>query len=317
MKVSQLRYLVEIAKHQSFGKAALQLRIAQPALSYQIRKLEEELGVRLFIRHAGGVVPTEAGKALYEDAVEILARVEQAKLNVRKTRGAIQGHVSIGMIPSACLAFGQDILDQLTADLPDVTVNFVEGFSSHVEEWLISGEIDLAVFYPSAPTSVYEVQPLIEQTLVLASAYRDDDLPSQISNFETLMKFPLVSSTRRNKVRKLLDAAASKHNVTLPISVELDSLPAIKDLVIRGGRYAILEPLAIYREVQAKLMKTCKLVNMDMSRTLYLGWATSRPLDRSAREVASRLERLIPASCLANSQLTGIGDINTLAAKAI
>lgn len=317
MKLTQLRYLVEITKHQSFGKAALQLGVAQPALSYQIRNLEEELGVRLFIRHTGGVVPTEAGKALYEDAVDILARIEQAKLNVRKAKGTIQGHVSIGMIPSVCLAFGQDILDQLTTDLPGVTVNFVEGFSSHVEEWLISGEIDLAVFYPSAVTSVYEVQPLIEQTLVLAGAYRVDDLPSQISDFETLLKFPLVSSTRRNKVRKLLDAAASKHNVTLPISVELDSLPAIKDLVIRGGRYAILEPLAIYREVQAKLMKVCRLVDMDMSRTLYLGWATSRPLDRSAREVARRLERLIPASCLANSQLTDIGEINAPTAKAI
>ncbi|WP_164743004.1 LysR family transcriptional regulator [Mesorhizobium sp. Z1-4] len=317
MKLRQLRYLVEITKQQSFGRAALQLRVAQPALSYQIRNLEDELGVQLFIRHAGGVVPTDAGKSLYHDAIDILARVEQAKANVLKTQHVVQGHVSVGMIPSACLAFGQEIVDMLAAELPGVTINIAEGFSSHIEEWLVSGEVDLAVFYPSASTSVYEVQPLIEQTLVLAGAFNDDKLPETISDFETLMKFPLVSSTRRNKVRKLLDAAASKHDISLPIAIELDSLPAIKDLVIRGGRYAILEPLAIYREVQSKLIKPCRLVNMGMSRTLYLGWATSGPLDKSTREVARRLERLIPRSCAANPMFTDIGEIDISVATAI
>ncbi len=262
-------------------------------------------------------MPTEAGRSLYEDAKAILELVEKAKQNARKARCAIGGHVSVGIIPSACLAFGQQILDELADKLPDVTINLVEGFSAHIENWLVSGEIDLAVFYPSVTTSVYEVQPLMEQSLVLAGAYHDKDLPAEISDFSMLQDFPLVSSTRRNKVRKLLDTAAANHNVTLSITAELDSLPAIKDLVIRGNLYAILEPLAVYREVQARLIKTCRLADLDLSRTLYLGWATSRPLDRGVREVAGRLEQIIPRGCLDNPALAGVEGINTPPAQAI
>lgn len=96
MDVRQLRYFVKIVDAGSFGKAALGLKLAQAALSQQMRKLETELGVLLLVRHAGGVRPTEAGETLYGHALTILEQVRTAAEETRDRAKSIGGRVEFG-----------------------------------------------------------------------------------------------------------------------------------------------------------------------------------------------------------------------------
>ena len=101
MDVRQLRYFVEVVQAKSFTKAAERVRVAQPALGFQVRKLEEELGSKLLVRHSRGVRTTEAGDALLKHAHAILRQIELAKQEVIDLAGPPRGPLALGVTPTA------------------------------------------------------------------------------------------------------------------------------------------------------------------------------------------------------------------------
>src|SRR6478609_7654726 len=100
MELHQLRYLVAVARAGSFSRAAAQCNVAQPSLSQQIQKLEEELEEPLFRRTSKGALLTPAGKVLVERAVRILREVEDARGEICDSTGGLRGSISIGVIPT-------------------------------------------------------------------------------------------------------------------------------------------------------------------------------------------------------------------------
>src|SRR4051812_11384534 len=111
MELRHLRYFSAVAAHGSFNRAADSLNLTQPALSRQVKDLEEELGVRLFLRRANAVTLTEAGEVFYEEASEILDRTEQAIARVRandkseKLRVGYGPSLTAGILPQAIERF--------------------------------------------------------------------------------------------------------------------------------------------------------------------------------------------------------------------
>ena len=100
MDVPQLRTILYVAELGSLSKAADRLRIAQPALSRQVRLLEEELGIRLFDRHGRGMEVTEAGKEVLRHAQRIMQELDEIRATVADEDAPLRGHVSIGMPPT-------------------------------------------------------------------------------------------------------------------------------------------------------------------------------------------------------------------------
>ena len=117
MELRQLRYFVAVAKNESFKKAAIELRIAQPALSRQIGLLEHELRTPLFTRHTRGSIPTEEGRLLLEEAERILHLTEQAKQKLLFHRSVVSGPVGIGLAPTLAEWIAPDMLQQLRDEL--------------------------------------------------------------------------------------------------------------------------------------------------------------------------------------------------------
>src|SRR5689334_4719204 len=100
MELRQLRSILVIAETGSLNAAARRLRVAQPALSRQIRLLESELGTALFVRHARGMALTEAGELLVERSRRGLREIDQARSDVSALAGQVTGQVAIGLLPS-------------------------------------------------------------------------------------------------------------------------------------------------------------------------------------------------------------------------
>ena len=97
MDIKQWRYFLGVAEAKSFTKAADILHVAQPAIGIQVRKLEEELGVPLLVRHSRGIVPTEAGEEMVRQARSVLRAVEQARQRVTDVGGERRGRIVVGM----------------------------------------------------------------------------------------------------------------------------------------------------------------------------------------------------------------------------
>ena len=148
MELRHLRYFVAIAEERSFTRAAERLWIAQPGLSSQIRRLESELGLELFHRHARGVDLTEAGTLFLERARVALAAVEEAELIGRDLESGIAGSIRLGLAAGTPWAPGSGLLDAFGRDHPGVQVTVIEAYGGTLLRDLRDGRLD-AMLLPS------------------------------------------------------------------------------------------------------------------------------------------------------------------------
>ena len=126
MELRQLRYFVAIVDHGSLSRAALVLHVAQPALTQQLRQLEEELGVQLLHRSAQGVLSTDAGKVFYEHAQAILKQVADAQAAVVQSAERPSGSVTLGLPHSISGALALPLLTAIRQRYPEITLQLTE-----------------------------------------------------------------------------------------------------------------------------------------------------------------------------------------------
>ncbi|MCC8395934.1 LysR family transcriptional regulator [Paraburkholderia sp. MMS20-SJTR3] len=143
MDIRQLRYFVTVAREKNFTRAAELLNIAQPPLSRQIQLLEEEIGVALLIRHTRPVRMTDAGRLLYEQAMQVLGRVEQMKAAARHVGLHQRSVLSIGFVGSVLYAGLPTLLRKLRQNAPELDIQMVELMSMQQIDALKEGRIDI------------------------------------------------------------------------------------------------------------------------------------------------------------------------------
>src|SRR4051794_34241978 len=171
MELRHLRYFVAIAEERSFTRAAEKLWIAQPGLSTQIRRLEEELGVRLFERHTRGVDLTEAGELLLDRARATLAAAEAARSTGRDLEAGLVGSVRLGVATCAGWSGTSGLLARFGRDWPEVEVTVSESYGGTLVRDLRDGRLD-AVLAPAmfATAELRQLKMGREPWLVLAGA---------------------------------------------------------------------------------------------------------------------------------------------------
>ena len=145
MELHQLRYFVAVADEGNFSRAAAKVRVAQPSLSQQIRKLEAEMGQPLFDRLPRSVVLTEAGRCLLEYARQILASIGDARRCVDELKGKIAGHVAVGAIPTIAPYVLPQLVVTFQKHYPDVTLHIVEDVTAGIIQRIEAGELDVAL----------------------------------------------------------------------------------------------------------------------------------------------------------------------------
>jgi DNA-binding transcriptional LysR family regulator len=189
MEIHQLRYFVAVAEEGSFSRAAARVRVAQPSLSQQIRKLEAEVGQPLFDRLPRSVVLTEAGRCLIEYARQILASIGDARRCVDELKGKIAGNVAVGAIPTIAPYVLPELVVTFQQHYPDVTLHIVEDVTAGIVRRIEAGELDVALAStcqksPSLRIEPIGVEPLLAlvpeaHSLAKQSVITFDDLKSQ------------------------------------------------------------------------------------------------------------------------------------------
>src|SRR6202007_1054414 len=151
MDFRQLRTFSCVAELGSLSKASDTLRIAQPALSRQIKLLEHDLRAELFTRNGRGMVLTEAGRLLLARTSGIVRQIDQIRDDIQSHAGAPTGRGGLGLgAPVSCVRSARRARRSVES-YPGISLRIVESYSGHLIEWLHRGEMDLAVIYgPSA-----------------------------------------------------------------------------------------------------------------------------------------------------------------------
>ncbi len=153
MELRHLKYFVAVAELGSVSRAAEKLFIAQPPLSMQIKQLEDEVGVPLLLRYPRGVRLTAAGSAFLEEAKDLLARAERAKLVARHKDNVARGSVRIGYVPSAGHTVVPRLLRRLRALHPECEIDVRELVTAQQTQALLHGEIDFGLLRPPIGTN--------------------------------------------------------------------------------------------------------------------------------------------------------------------
>jgi len=177
MDLRQLRYFVAVARERNFTRASEQLHIAQPPLSRQIQLLEAELGVALLLRNSRPLRLTDAGRLFYEQAIQVLGRVDQMTTATRKLGMNQQSTISIGFVASTLYAGLPVLVRKLRQQLPGIDIQLVELSSIEQVEALKTGRIDLGFGRLRANDNAVARTVLVEEQLVIAMPPTFSDEP--------------------------------------------------------------------------------------------------------------------------------------------
>ena len=184
MEIHQLRYFVAVADERNFSRAAAKVRVAQPSLSQQIRKLEAEIGQPLFDRLPRSVVLTEAGRCLLEYARQILASIGDARRCVDELKGEVAGDVAVGAIPTIAPYVLPKLVVTFQNHYPDVTLHVVEDVTAVITRRVEAGELDGALASTCQRIQLLGSEPLLAlvpegHALAKQTMITLDDLKSQ------------------------------------------------------------------------------------------------------------------------------------------
>lgn len=297
MDIRQLRYFVSAVDVGSVTNAAHHLNISQPALGLQIRKLEEELGSPLLTRHSRGVAPTPAGEKLYEHATLILRQTERAMQDIKGFAGPPSGRVSIGLTPTASLLLAASLVEKCRAELPNLAIRISDGHGDQNLALLSADRLDLALSYATEQNRDIEFIPLITEALFLISRPADETDPEKDVPFRDLANAPLILPSRPNILSTLLEETAQSTQTPLDIMYELDSMEPKKDMVMRGLGLTVLPYGAVQKEVTDGLLAARRIIEPDLSRTLYLARARQHPRSTARDALESLVLRLVATLC--------------------
>ncbi|MEM9223555.1 MAG: LysR family transcriptional regulator [Pseudomonadota bacterium] len=286
MEIKQLRYFKRVADAGSVSRAAAALSVAQPAVSRQIANLEETLGTPLFFRNGRGVKLTDAGEQLYAHSTQILEAVRVAEQDVRDSVGVARGTILIGSMPTVVRLIAPPLLRYVHKNHPELALEFTEGYSGYVNEWLSNGLLDVAIIHDATRTQHFLTEPLLREELVAINS-DDDHRPAR---FTDLAAEPLILPRKNHGLRLQLERAASQSRTTLNVRFEIDSLEGARRLVAAGYGVSVVPRAAV--EGDERFSKRA-IVEPQLTRQLLLATSSQRPVSQTTRALIQELKRLV------------------------
>jgi LysR family nitrogen assimilation transcriptional regulator len=294
MRLRQLRYLVSIVDFGSLSKAAMQLHVAQPALSQQMAQLEGELGQQLLVRTSQGVQPTEAGMRLYRHARTILRQIEQAQQEVSGKGVDLTGNVAIGLPTSTSTILSLSLLEEVRKRHPGIKLQIFESLSGYLTELISNNRLDIAILFGEAALKGVLAEPLLEEDLFLISAPDEMVTPAGPTvAMSAIGSIPLVLPSQQQGLRSLIDKAFARLGAELNVIADIDSLPTLRGAARAGIAATILPQAALWSSNGKPRITVQLLTTPGINRKLMLCRPEGTPSTPAAEAVRAILRELV------------------------
>jgi LysR family nitrogen assimilation transcriptional regulator len=289
---------MRVARAGSVSRAAQELRLAQPALSRQIRKLEDELGVALFARHGRGVRLSAAGSLLLERAEAITHLVHQTGEEIREDRSPESGRITLGVPPAAGKLLIAPFVERFQNAWPKTTLHIREGVTSSLLEWLMEKRIDVAILHNPPHLEALNIAPILTERMMVvgppAHLIKDKKHPATF-RIGDLNALPLILPNVAHANRRLVEHAAQEHGVQLRIKIEADSVVFVKALIEKGLGYTILTYAAVRDEVERKKLTAYPIVRPTLSTKVTIVTLRDKPPGRLIQQTTDMLQEVCRA----------------------
>jgi LysR family transcriptional regulator, hydrogen peroxide-inducible genes activator len=285
MELHQLRYFLAVARTKNFSRAAEQCHVAQPSLSQQIMKLEDELGERLFERTKREVSLTPAGDLLRVHAERVLQEVELARDGVREFRGLVRGRVVLGVLPTVAPYFLPQRLRAFSSRFPAVEVVVHEDTTDQLAAAVLAKEVDLALV--SLP---------VERVGLAAEEFFDEKLLVALPAGHALAKRPRLTFDDLEREAFILMKEGHclsgqalqfcRINGFAPqISFRSAQIETVLAFVAKGWGVSVVPEMACTRPMRGVRFRTLA----GMTRSIGIIYRKARPLSHASRALVDFL----------------------------
>lgn len=273
MELRQLRYFIGIVDAGSMTRAAEVLCVAQPSLSAHIARMEEELDVALFDRLPRGIQPTQAGMTLYHKAQEILASVDQATEEVRGVSSSVAGKVHLGLTGTLNSALAVPLIRAAQSRFPNIRIVIYEAMSGFIQDWVVSGKVDIGVIYSAENLSGLRAERLFAEDLIGITSPDDP-----VETFEELLEMrAFILPGREHGLRRTIDDRLGSLASRIKAKYEVASYQNIVDFTKAGFGASILPRHAVSRHLLEGSLKAVQACDRPMTRVAYVVTSTIRP----------------------------------------
>lgn len=290
LNLDQLHTFSEVVDAGSFSTAAARLELSQPAVSLQVRQLEQRLNVRLIERVGKRLKPTSAGLTLLEHARRIDAAVEEAMQALSSHASDVAGEVAIGTGATACIHLLPPILRAMRKRHPMLDIRVSTGNTDDVLVAVTENRLDIGlVTLPAAGRSLH-ITPVLRDAFVAIAPANDADWAAEVTP-QRLAAAPMVAFESGSSTRLLIDEWFLQAGLRVRPVMALGSIEAIKEMVAAGLGYSIVPRMSVDAAHYRRGLRISTLTP-ELSRTLAIVVRQDKPLTPGLRKVMSALEAL-------------------------
>ncbi len=290
MEMHQLRYTVAVARTGNFSRAAEQCRVAQPSLSQQIQKLENELGERLFDRLKSGVKLTQAGEIFLQRAARILEEVDTATREMHDAHSLVRGSLNIGVLPTIAPYFLPPIIARFSAEFPGVEVVVHEDTTARLLKLAASCEIDLAVLSLPIDDTTFETRTLFTEDLLVALPPGHSFATRRTLRAADLESERFILMKEGHCLGDQVLSFCTRREISPKVSCRSAQIETVQALVASGLGISLVPAMAC-REGGGDGPIYRRLDRPRPTRTIVASWPKQRPPNRATAEFLRCLKK--------------------------
>lgn len=288
MELTQLKYICAIADTGSFSRAAERCHVAQPSLSQQVLKLEEDLGARLFDRLGRSVRVTEAGRAFLPHARSILQQVETARSEVLEQRADVRGSVTVGAIPTIAPYFMPRCVASFSRKHAEARLRIVEETTPALVESLRSLAIDVAILSLPLRHREFEIFPLHTEPLFAVLPPDHPLIEEKALSMKDLRDESFVLLRESHCFRDISVAACTRARVDPQIAFESGQFSSLLGMVAAGVGVSIVPEMAVDRNSACCFVR---ISDAQATRTIAAAVLRGRSFNRVQKAFLDHLSR--------------------------
>ncbi len=277
----QLRVFESVARHLSFSRAAEELFLSQPAVSMQIKQLENQVGLPLFEQIGKKIYLTEAGKEIYHYSRAVAQQLSDMEHALNELKGLERGRLAIAVVSTANF-FAPQLLARFVQQHPGVQVSLSVVNRETVLRQLAENEIDLAIM--GLPPEGLDVrwQPFMENPLVVIAPPSHPLTKEKRIPMKRLVEEVFVIREPGSGTRGAMERFFAEHRVQLKTSMQMGTNEAIKQAVQAGMGLGVVSYHTIELELETKRLKVLDVVGFPIRRNWYLVHRQQKRLSKVA-----------------------------------
>jgi LysR family cyn operon transcriptional activator len=240
MLARHIQYFLAVAEHLSFTRAAAALHVSQPALSQQVRQLEESLGAQLFDRSGRSTRLTDAGEVYLRYARRAAQALQEAKRAIHDVGDLSRGSLRVAVTPTFTTYLVGPLVEAFYSRYPNITLDVRELSQERMEELLLADRLDVGIAFDEVQAQDIEASPLLVETLALVVNDRHPLAKAQSVGLQALSAQSLILLSTEFATREQIDRFCQQHGIHPQVRMEANAISAVIEIVRRTGLSTLL-----------------------------------------------------------------------------